>query len=156
MIKRIADLFLSRFEDADYLTRARVRFLFILESMILILLVLLHVLLLIADYQAFLRTIIVTPIMLAGIIISLVYIRRGRYPVSANILVTAFSLTLVNGLISEAVTRPYLAYHTYIYFMYCVIAFCTIFCTVKVLTLNFSCLYSDIINPALIFCFYFQ
>ena len=138
MIKRISNLFLGGFDKADYLTRARVRFLFLLESIILILLVVLHVLLVIADFQAFLRTIVVTPILLVGIIISLFYLRKGKFPVAANILVTGFSLTLINGLVSEATARPYLTYHTYIFFMYSVIAFCTIFCTVRVLTLNFA------------------
>lgn len=137
MINRITKLFIGRFDDADYLTRARVRFLFLLESIILILLVVLHVLLVIADFQAFLRTIVVTPILLAGIVISLIYLRKGRFQIAANILVTSFTLTLINGLVSEAVARPYLTYHTYIYFMYSVIAFCTIFCTVRVLTIIF-------------------
>lgn len=137
MINRITKIFLGRFDDADYLTRARVRFLFLLESIILILLVILHLLLLVADFQAFLRTIIVTPILLVGIIISLVYLRKGKFPPAANVLVTGFSLTLINGLISEATARPYLAYHTYIFFIYSIIAFCTIFCTARVLTLIF-------------------
>lgn len=137
MLNRITHLFLGRFDDADYLTRARVRFLFLLESIIFILLIVLHVLLVIADFQAFLRTIVVTPILLAGIVISLIYLRKGKYPPAANLLVASFALTLINGLISEAAARPYLTYHTYIFFMYSVIAFCTIFCTVRVLTLIF-------------------
>lgn len=137
MLHRITNIFLGRFNDSDYLTRARAQFLFIVQSIILLLLIALHVLLVIADFNAFLRTIMVTPILIAGSVVSLVYLRRGRYAAAANVLVTGFTLTLINGLISEAAARPYLTYHTYIYFMYSVIAFCTIFCTVRVLTLNF-------------------
>lgn len=137
MIKRISENFLQSFSESDYLTRSRARFLFVIQSIILILLVVLHVLLVIADFNAFLRTILVTPILVAGSVLSLVYLRRGRYAAAANVLVTGFTLTLINGLVSEAAARPHLTYHTYIYFMYSVIAFCTIFCTVRVLTLNF-------------------
>ncbi len=136
MLERIFFIFLNKFEDADYLTRARVKFLFILESVVLIFLVLIHILLLFTDRAAFLRTIMVTPVLVTGLVVSLVYIRRGKFLVAANILLTGFTVTLIIGLLGEALGKSHLAYHTYIFFIFCVMAYCTVFCTAKALTVT--------------------
>lgn len=136
MRERLYKVFLSGFEDADYLTKARVKFLFILESIIVVFFGILHVLLLLADTEAFLRTIRVTPILLVGLVASLAYLRRGNFSTAANALLAGFTLTLMNGLINEALGKSHLAYHTYIFFIFSVMAYCTVFCTAKVLTIT--------------------
>lgn len=135
MLENIFFIFLNKFEDADYLTKARVKFLFILESFILIFFIILHILLLFTDRAAFLRTITVTPILLLGLSGSLWYIRKGKFSTAANILLAGLTLTIINGFIGEALGKTYLAYHTYVFYIFSVIAFCTVFCSARALTI---------------------
>ncbi|MGL4369922.1 MAG: hypothetical protein ACRCUT_09675, partial [Spirochaetota bacterium] len=136
MAEYFFSFFLNKFEDADYLTKSRVKILFILESVILVFFLILHASFLFTDRDAFIRTIKVTPILLVGLMGSLVYIRKGKFSAAANLLLAGLTLTLINGLMSEALGKSYLAYHTYIFFMFSVMSYCTMFCTIKVLTVT--------------------
>jgi methyl-accepting chemotaxis protein len=133
MVVRVLEFFLGAYSDGNYLLKARSKLLFFFMSAFFILLVILQGAMGFVGIDAFLRVLRVTPLFFISIIVSLIFLKKGRYHASANVFVFMGAAGLVAGIISNSFIKPDVVYTTYIYFIFLPVAFCTIFCTPAVL-----------------------
>ena len=134
MLRGYFGFFLRSFEASDYLTQARARLLVVFQTIFLVLIPLLQFSMLFAGWQDFVNTLYITPLLLLGVLFSQYYLRKGRYYISANILIFFGSLAVMAGLIRQPFIEADLSLTTYSYFIYPCIALCIVFTTVRFLT----------------------
>ena len=135
MLRDITASFLVRYSEDDYLTYARVKLLFIFQTVFICAAVLLQFSMLFAGWEDFIKTLYITPPLFCGIFISMLQLKKGHYLRAANILISFGTLAVVAGLIREPFMNPEFALTSYIYFVYPCMALCTIFSTPRFLAL---------------------
>ncbi len=121
---------LSKYDPKDNIGFARVRLLFIFQSVYLVAIFLLQFSMLLAGWDDFLKTIFITPILLVGVIVSIIALKKGKYGISSKILISISALAIGGGLIREPFMNPEFALTSYIFFVYPCLALCTIFSTI--------------------------
>jgi len=133
-IRDYLDSFVSSYAGMDYLSYARARLLLTFMSVTALLILLITFCLLPTGIDIFLMTLAITGPFLAGIILSLYFLRRGRYLFSANLFIILATITVSAGFIMHIFIQPELLYSTYSYFTYACIVLCIIFSTRTFLT----------------------
>jgi len=126
--------FLHKYSDADYLTQSRSKLLLAFETVFIILIGFLQFSMLFAGWEDFVKTLYITPGLIFGFVISLLFLRKGKYMTAANILISVSTVAVVAGLLREPFFLTDVAYSSYIFFVYPVIGMCIIFSTIKFLT----------------------
>ncbi len=121
--------------NTDYLSQAQAKLLLIFIYTVIILVVLLQFSMLFAGWDDFLKTLVVTPILFTGFIIALLFLKKGRYLISANIAISFATFVVVLGLIREPFYSPDVAFVSYIFFVFPVIGMCMIFSNKRFLTI---------------------
>lgn len=124
---KIRDYFLTEYENADYLLSARAKLLATMQFVILVTVLLVQTGMLFIGWEDFLKTIVITPVMIIGMVIGLALLKRGSYGASSKVVITACALTIMAGLIREPFYNPEFALSSYIYFVYPCLALCVIF-----------------------------
>lgn len=140
MFTAIKSYFLEKYNDEDYLLKARAKLLLSFELVFLSLLIVLQLSMILVGMDAFLRVGKITPVFLIAITASLTYMKKGSYGKAANIFVIMGTLALIAGIISNSIIKPDVAYTTYIYYMPLPVAFCMIFCSSTLLIIIASSL----------------
>ncbi|HOO73561.1 MAG TPA: methyl-accepting chemotaxis protein [Spirochaetota bacterium] len=133
MFRSFHDSFLKRYDESDYLTFARAKLLFIFQVIFLGSIFALQFSMLFAGWDDFVKTLYITPVLLLGVIISMIELKKGNYLRSANILISFASMAIMAGLIREPFMNPEFALTSYIYFVYSSLALCIVFSTPRFL-----------------------
>ncbi|MBN2402716.1 MAG: hypothetical protein JXN64_09970 [Spirochaetes bacterium] len=124
---KFSSYYLKEYADSDYLLRARSKLLLIFIHIILLLVVLIQFSMLLATWEDFLKTLVVTPVLVFGLILALIFLRKGKYFLSANITISFATVVIIAGLLREPFYNPDLAYTSYIFFIYPIIGMCVVF-----------------------------
>lgn len=129
MVKKFMDFFLQEYSGSDYLKKARTRLLIIFETVTYVLIILLTLSTLLTEIKTFLIMIKVAGFFSIGYFLSMVFLRKGRYILSANIFIVFASLIVAGGFLLHIVVEPQLLYSSYSYFIYPCLVMCVIFST---------------------------
>ena len=129
MLEKFQEKYTKLYNDADYLTASRVRLLLKFQIVFLVVSVFLQFSMLAVGWVDFVKTLAITPLLLAGVLVSMYFLKRGAYQSAARVLVTFASMAVVAGLIREPFYNPEYGYTSYVYFIYPCLAMCTIFST---------------------------
>ena len=133
MVRNVINNFLLKYEESDYLTVTRARLLLYFQLVFMVAVFLLQFSMLFAGWEDFMKTIVITPPLFFAGIISMVNLKKGRYMLSANILISFAAIAVAAGLIREPFMNPEFALTSYIFFVYPCMALCTIFSTQRFL-----------------------
>jgi methyl-accepting chemotaxis protein len=134
LMQRFTDYFLARYEGSGYLTRARARLLLYFLAIFIFFSFLLQFSMLFAGWYDFVVTLPVTSFLLLGFITSMVLLRKGKFNVSANLLIMTAVIAVITGLIRQPFQELNLSYTSYIYFVFPCVSMCAIFSNVRFLT----------------------
>ncbi|MCU0846740.1 MAG: methyl-accepting chemotaxis protein [Spirochaetes bacterium] len=142
MINWYLNFFLKPYEGADYFAQARARLLLIFESVALLIIITIQMSMLLVGMDDFMNTIRITPTVAVGMVISLAYLKKGKYLTAANIFISFAALTVSGGFIQHLFVKRELLFSTYSYFMFPCLVMCTIFSTVSFMSilLGYFCL----------------
>ncbi|MBN1531826.1 MAG: hypothetical protein JXA20_04125 [Spirochaetes bacterium] len=134
MNNAITRFFMERYDESDYLQKARARILMYFELSFIFFTILLQCSMLLAGWYDFLVTIPMTSALMAGLCVALLFLRRGRYLLSANIFISFAVAVVAAGLIRQPFQEINLSYTSYIYFVFPCITMCAVFSNVRFLT----------------------
>lgn len=121
------DSFLKRYHDTDYFTKTRARLLMIFLSVTVIIIATFTMFLLFAGFETFFRTFKITGVFVAGLLVCLNLLKKGRYVFAANLFIFLSSMTVGGGFIMHIFIQRELLYSTYSYFIYPCLMLCVIF-----------------------------
>src|SRR6056297_542134 len=133
-MERIRQFFLASYSGTGYLMEARSRLLMVFDLVFIVLILLLQLSMAFVGWEDFLKTLYITPFLIAGFVISLTLLKNGRYFGAANTLIGFASAAVVGGLLREPFMNPEFAYSSYIYFVYPLLIMCVIFTSKRTLT----------------------
>lgn len=131
MIRSYLKYFLQKYNEADYLLKTRAKLLAIFTHVMTLLIVLIQFSMLLASYEDFLKTLVVTPVLIIGFLITLVILHKGKYDLAAKILLSFCTLVICAGLLREPFFKADVAYSTYIFFIFPTLAMCVVFSDAK-------------------------
>lgn len=138
MINKVRHFFLNKYESADYLTRVRSNLLLIFLGFTLLLTLLMSLSMLFAGWEDFIKTIMIAPMLLLGNVISFILLKKGNLKHSSYIIILTATIVVIIGLIREPFYNMEFAYTSYIYFIYPILLYCIIFCSVRFTTFIMS------------------
>lgn len=122
--------FLSRYADATYLIqRKSLTLLYLLLAFCVMLPALVLVFKIVLNENIFLQASAAAMIIFVSVIVSLVFLRKGKYNVAANTMVFTLAIALTIGLMSKLLLSPENGYTSYIYFMTGAMVMATVFCS---------------------------
>jgi len=127
-------IFLQPYQDADYLLRARARLLLIFHLLFISMIVLIQLSMLFAGWVDFIKTLYITPWLLVAFVISLSFLKRRKYEVSAGILIVASASAVIAGMVREPFLHADLTYTGYVFFIFPILVMCIMFSTVRLMT----------------------
>ena len=131
---KIMSSFLKPYRDADYLVRARAQILFVTLLLLVVIVLLVQFSMLFAGWSDFVKTLYITPGLAVSFLVSLYFLKKGKYDIAAGILVIASATAVVGGMLREPFMFPHLAYTAYVYFIFPVMVMCIIFSTIRLMT----------------------
>jgi methyl-accepting chemotaxis protein len=134
MLTRYRACFLRLYDGMDYLHRTRARLLLYFVTSFIFLSFLMQSSMLFAGWHDFVVTIPMTIALLSGMGASLMFLRKGRYLLAANLLIGFAAATVIAGLVRQPFMEIELSLTSYIYFIFPCIPMCAIFSTVSFLT----------------------
>ncbi len=124
---------LSTYKDLDYLSFTKAKLLFYFLVTFIFLVLILQISMLMVGWFDFVVTLPVTGFLLLGFILSMNFLRIGKYITAANVFITVCTLALMAGLIRQPFMEIELSLTSYMYFIYPCIALCAILSTVRFL-----------------------
>jgi methyl-accepting chemotaxis protein len=136
---KITEYFLHRYDSDDYLLFTRARLLLIFQLILFFAVVLLQFSMLFAGWEDFIKTLFISPFIFFGMMISMVFLRRGNYGISSKLMITICSVAVMAGLIREPFINPEFALSSYIFFVYPCLAMCVVFSTPLFLAVISAC-----------------
>ncbi len=135
IMERLRGYFLNNYESMHYLEKTRAKILFYFLIAFIFFTVLLQFSMLFAGWYDFIVTIPMTSIMFIGLSLSLMFLRKGRYMIAADMFIAFSALAVVGGLIRQPFQELNLSLTSYIYFIYPIIGLSAIFTNVRFLTI---------------------
>jgi len=134
-MERIRQFFLASYSGTGYLMESRSRLLMAFDLVFVVLVLLLQLSMAFVGWEDFLKTLYITPFLIAGFVISLTLLKNGKYFGAANTLIGFASTAVIGGLLREPFMNPEFAYSSYIYFVYPLLIMCVIFTRKRTLTI---------------------
>ncbi len=130
---KFSNYILSPYSDMDYLSLTRAKLLFYFLMAFILFAVLLQFSMLLVGWFDFVVTLPVTGFLLIGFLLSMNFLRKGRYFLAANAFISVCTIAVVAGLIRQPFLEIELSLTSYIYFIYPCIAICAILSTARFL-----------------------
>lgn len=130
---KIHDYILSEINRDDFLVYTRAKLLVYFQLLLLVLPVILQFSMLFAGWVDFLKTLAITPVIFSGAIVGIIMLKKGKYSISANIVVAVCSLSVMAGLLREPFYNPEFALSSYIFFVYPCLALGLVFSSLSFL-----------------------
>ena len=142
---KIHDYLLSEISRDDLLLFTKAKLLASFLLLLLVVPVIIQFSMLMAGWVDFLKTLAITPVIFIGAVAGIVLLKKGKYNISANIVVSVCSLAVIAGLIREPFYNPEFALSSYIFFVYPCLALGLVFSTLSFLAvLTFAFILTNI------------
>lgn len=142
---KIHDYLLSEISRDDLLLFTKAKLLASFLLLLLVVPVIIQFSMLMAGWVDFLKTLAITPVIFIGAAAGIVLLKKGKYNISANIVVSVCSLAVIAGLIREPFYNPEFALSSYIFFVYPCLALGLVFSTLSFLAvLTFAFILTNI------------
>lgn len=142
---KIHDYLLSEISRDDLLLFTKAKLLASFLLLLLVVPVIIQFSMLMAGWVDFLKTLAITPVIFIGAGAGIVLLKKGKYNISANIVVSVCSLAVIAGLIREPFYNPEFALSSYIFFVYPCLALGLVFSTLSFLAvLTFAFILTNI------------
>lgn len=143
---KITGYFLSAYSKDDYLLYVRAKILLAMQFIALVSIILVQFSMLFAGWVDFIKTLYISPIIIAGMVSGLIFLKNGNYTISSRIVISVCTIAVIAGLLREPFYNPELAMSSYIYFIYPCLALCVIFSTQRFLSLiTLACIFTSLI-----------
>lgn len=130
---KIINNFLSGYDKNEYLLYTRARLLLIFQMILFCSVIFLQFSMLFAGWEDFVKTLYITPLIFFGMIVGMVFLKKGVYGAASKIVISVCSIAIIGGLIREPFLNPEFALSSYIFFVYPCLALCVIFSSTRFL-----------------------
>lgn len=133
--RKLSTAVLDPYKDLDYLSRAKAKYLFYIQVIILFFLFLGNFLLLFFVPEVVLKTLRNTSPATFGTLLTIYFLKRGKYKIASSIFILCLSSGILAGMITRVFETPFQAMSTYYMFTFGILAICTLFAGVRMLTI---------------------
>jgi methyl-accepting chemotaxis protein len=135
LYSKISRNILQPYESLDYLSKARAKYLFIIQFIFGMVMIVGNSLIFFVVPKLGLNTLIIIIPSFTGVLISVYYLKTNRYKIASTIFIFIIMMGVMGGMISKIFIAPVQALSTYVFFGFSALVLCTLFSGVTVLTI---------------------
>jgi uncharacterized protein YoxC len=127
--------FLSPYQDLDYLSFSRAKYLLIIQIVFASVMIVGNSLIFLIVPKLGLSTLIIIVPSFIGLMVSMYFLKINKYNIASTIFIIIISMGVMGGMVSKIFISPIQSLSTYIFFGFSSIVLCTLFSGVRVLTI---------------------
>lgn len=135
LYSKISQNILQPYQNLDYLSKARAKYLFIIQFIFGMVMIVGNSLIFLVVPKLGLNTLIIIIPSFTGVLISVYFLKTNRYKTASTIFIFIIMMGVMGGMVSKLFISPIQSLSTYVFFGFSALVLCTLFSGVTVLTI---------------------